>query len=187
MSRHSVRIPVLVALLVLGSSGWRAESEPRRPDPLTSSTIEWLAGSWQGTWDDDGTEGDGRVFSHWSAPVEGVFSWTFRYHQPHKGHVHFAFSVFEETQEGVVGRGIHHGRDFRTFEQNPWEFRLARASERMAEFVCTKHCRGAAVLLELDDDGRLRESWTSLGSDTPILRAVYERAGVEPSVSPALM
>jgi hypothetical protein len=78
----------------------------------TVSNLSWLAGVWDGIGDDGTTKGDARTV--WTEPVEGVMSWTFRWHQD--DHVHFAFSVVEDTGDEVLLRGIHHGRDFDTFE-----------------------------------------------------------------------
>ena len=72
-----------------------------------TSDMAWMAGDWAGTGDDGTTTGD--AYSVWTEPVEGVMSWTFRWHQPDKDHVHFAFSVIEETAVGVLLRGVHHG------------------------------------------------------------------------------
>ena len=41
--------------------------------------LAWLAGTWAGIGDDGTTTGD--AYSVWTNPVEGVMSWTFRWHQ----------------------------------------------------------------------------------------------------------
>jgi hypothetical protein len=66
----------------------------------TVSNLSWLAGVWDGIGDDGTTKGDARTV--WTEPVEGVMSWTFRWHQD--DHVHFAFSVVEDTGDEVLLR-----------------------------------------------------------------------------------
>jgi hypothetical protein len=64
-------------------------------DNLSTSDIAWLSGHWEGVGDDGKTKG--KALSIWTPPVEGSMSWTFRWHQAEQGHVHFAFSLLEET------------------------------------------------------------------------------------------
>jgi hypothetical protein len=147
-------------------------SLPVVADNFSTSDIAWLAGHWEGIGDDGETQG--RALSVWTPPAEGTMSWTFRWHQAGQGHVHFAFSVLEETDDGVVYRGIHHGTDFETFEDAPWTFLLVEADEAKATFVCTENCRAPGVEFALLPDGSLRETWQPANDNAPPFVVTYE-------------
>ncbi len=140
-------------------------------DNLSTSDIAWLSGHWEGVGDDGKTKG--KALSIWTPPVEGSMSWTFRWHQAEQGHVHFAFSLLEETDDGVVYRGIHHGRNFETFEDAPWTFRLVEADETKAKFVCTANCRAPGVEFTLLPDGSLQESRQPANDDAAPFVVTY--------------
>jgi len=101
-------------------------------------------------------------------------SWTFRWHQPDKEHVHFAFSVLEETAVGVLLRGVHHGRNFDPFEKVNWTMQLAEANASFAKFVCVMNCRAASVEFALSPDGRLEESWRTTADAEPGFVVTYQ-------------
>ena len=126
---------------------------------FTIDDIAWLAGSWKGVGPDD-YSGKEQVIAIWTAPVEGVMSWTFRYHTPEDGHVHFAFTVIEAADGDVFSRGMHHGRDFETYEDRNWVFRLQSVTQSSAVFSCVSDCRGIKSLsFELKPDGTLLETY----------------------------
>lgn len=160
--------------IFLVSCAFALISLPVVADNLSTSDIAWLAGYWEGIGDDGETQG--KALSVWTPPAEGTMSWTFRWHQAGQGQVHFAFSVFEETDDGVVYRGIHHGRNFETFEDAPWTFRLVEANEARATFVCIANCRAPGVEFTLLSDGRLRETWQPANNETPPFVVTYEPA-----------
>ncbi len=135
------------------------------------SEIAWLAGHWKGVGDDGVMTG--RADSIWTAPAEGVMSLTFRWHRPEENHVHFAFSVIEKTHRGTYLRGIHHGRDFRTFEDNHWTMQLADFEANRARFVCVSHCRADSVEFELKLNGGLVESWRKEKDEDPVFVIEY--------------
>ena len=137
------------------------------------SDIEWLAGQWEGVGDDGSTKGE--AMSVWTGPVEGSMSWTFRWHVNEQNHVHFAFSVFEETERGVVYRGIHYGTDFESFEDAPWRFRLASVDGTKATFACMANCRAPGVEFNLLPDGRLIETWQTARNDEVAFVVTYNR------------
>jgi hypothetical protein len=141
----------------------------------TVSNLSWLAGVWDGIGDDGTTKGDARTV--WTEPVEGVMSWTFRWHQD--DHVHFAFSVVEDTGDEVLLRGIHHGRDFDTFEDVNWTMRLAEAGPQLARFECVEHCRAASVEFSMSPDGQLEESWRTTTKADPGFVIRYRRRNLD--------
>ena len=141
--------------------------------PARIADIAWLAGHWRGTGDDGETSGT--ADSIWTDPVEGVMSLTFRWHQGEQKHVHFAFSVIEETPGGVLLRGIHRGRDFETFEDANWTMRLAGASQDSATFVCVENCRAASVEFTRTPEGKLVESWRADVGAEPVFVITYSR------------
>jgi len=151
-----------------------AAAEFDNPDPGTAD-IAWLAGHWHGIGDDG--EMTGKADSFWTSPVEGVMSLTFRWHQGEKNHVHFAFSVIEEMPDEVLLRGIHHGRDFGTFEDVNWTMRLVEAGPDSATFVCVENCRAASVEFKRLQDGSLVESWRSVTDAEPGFVITYQRVG----------
>ena len=122
---------------------------------------DWL----EGTWHYDGAEGRGS--SYFSAATLGSWSWTLRWEVPSDDHVHYAFSVVETSEEGTVLRGIHRGRDFRTFEDAPWELELIEEGANHFRFQCTSGCRAQGLVLERLDDGRLKEAWLPLEGRDP--------------------
>ncbi len=144
-----------------------------RVSPARTADVAWLAGHWHGIGDDG--ESTGEADSIWTSPVEGVMSLTFRWHQGEKNHVHFAFSVIEETSNEVLLRGIHHGRNFETYEDVNWTMRLAAAGPDSASFVCVENCRAASVEFERSPDGSLTESWRSVEGADPEFVISYQR------------
>jgi hypothetical protein len=129
------------------------------------SNVMWLAGTWTGVGDDG--EMTGEAESTWTGPVEGVMSWTFRWHRAEGKHVHFAFSVVEESDDGVLLRGIHHGRNFDSFEDTNWTMRLVQADVSFARFVCVSNCRAASVEFTLLPNGSLKEAWRTNADAEP--------------------
>lgn len=154
--------------MLAGASGNEMDSHSEIDD------LAWLAGTWAGIGDDGTTTGD--AYSVWTGPVEGVMSWTFRWHQADKGHVHFAFSVIEVTDDDILLRGIHHGRDFEPFEEVNWTMWLAATDTAFARFDCVENCRAASVEFARQDDGGLKESWRSTAGAAPEFVINYRRA-----------
>ncbi len=155
---HMIRLTLCFCISMSAADTYANENLAWKAD---AAEFAWLFGTWKGIGNAN-TPDQGDVFSVWSHPVEGVFSWTFRWHQPQKQHVHFAFSVFETTNNEILGKGIHHGRDFKTFEEHPWTLKLTDVGPDYIMFTCIAHCRGHAVNLRLLENGQLEESWTSL-------------------------
>jgi len=137
------------------------------------SSLAWLAGAWDGIGDDGSTTGN--AVSVWTSPAEDVMSWTFRWHQADKNHVHFAFSVIEASGDDILLRGIHHGRDFETFEDVNWTMRLAELHEGFARFDCVENCRAASVEFRLITEREMRESWRTTAGEAPGFVITYER------------
>ncbi|MEM7282034.1 MAG: DUF6265 family protein [Pseudomonadota bacterium] len=138
------------------------------------SDIHWLAGHWMGIGDDGKTQG--QALSVFTPPAQAAMSWTFRWHMPAEQHVHFAFSVFEETDNGVFFRGIHHGKDYQAFEDAPWLFVLTKANETQAHFRCLENCRAPGVNFKQLPDGTLLETWEVSKSNTEPFTVTYKRA-----------
>ena len=139
--------------------------------------LDWFQGEWAGV----GREGeDGEVAGnarlHVFLAPEGVLATTFEWRNPADNHIHYAFTVFHETDEGVTGRGIHHGRDFETFEDHPWEFRAVSLSSGQAVFECVAHCRAKSVTYKLLENGSLEERWTPLKESDPVFIVHYKRS-----------
>jgi len=141
------------------------------------SDIAWMSGSRAGIGDDGQTTGN--AYSIWTEPVEGVMSWTFRWHQAEEKHVHFTFSVLEETEVGVLLRGIHHGRNFDSFEIVNWTMQLSETSPSFAKFVCVMNCRAASVEIALLPDGKVLESWRSAANAEPGFVITYQSLASE--------
>ena len=118
---------------------------PREDDILSVNDLSWIVGTWEGFGPDD-YSGAELTLSILTAPIEGVMSWSFRYHTPKDGHVHFAFTVIEDTEDGVIMRGIHYARDFRHYEDTHWIYRMTTVSATKARFECVESCRGAKSL-----------------------------------------
>ena len=117
---------------------------------LNINAMAWLAGTWEGAGPNK-YDGEEQTIAIWTAPVEGIMSWTFRYTTPENGHVHFAFHVVENTEEGVLSRGIHYGHDFKNYEDIHWTYKMTSASDTEVKFVCVENCRGAKTLSFLRD------------------------------------
>ena len=142
--------------------------------PLSVNDLSWIAGTWEGLGPDD-YSGEEQALAIWTAPVEGVMSWTFRWHTPGNGHVHFAFTVLEDTDNGVLSRGIHHGRDFRPFEDARWMFRMTAASDTEVSFECIENCRVKSLAFELTEEGLLLEKYRPLDETQPLSVFRYRR------------
>ncbi len=162
----------VVMALVLGIASIPAEAQKDATPGLDD--LAWIAGTWEGLGPDDygGTQ---RALAIWTAPLEGTMSWTFRWHTPENGHVHFAFTVLEETDDGVFSRGIHHGPDFEPYEDAHWVFRMTAAGETRVTFQCVENCRARSLILELDEDGLLFEKYQPLDEAKPLSIFKYER------------
>jgi dipeptidyl aminopeptidase/acylaminoacyl peptidase len=166
----------LIGYVGVVNNEWRiytmAPDDTSHPGPRIAD-IAWLQGHWHGIGDDGETTG--ATDSIWTNEVEGVMSLTFRWHQPVKNHVHFAFSVVEQTHDGVFLRGIHHGRDFGTFEDANWTMRLADAGPDTARFDCIENCRAASVEFKRLPDGELVESWRAIADAKPVFVVTYQK------------
>ena len=130
------------------------------PGDISIESLHWLSGEWVG----EGREGDdgdvqGVARLYWSSPAEGSISNYFVWHSAAAKHVHYAITVFEETDDGLLGKGIHYGRNFENFEEHPWQLRATRTDPNVVEFVCVAHCRSDSVTFRLIDDGTLEERW----------------------------
>jgi len=148
-----------------------------------SNTIDiddlgWLAGEWVG----EGQEGeDGKVegvaLQYWTPPLEGSVSFFFTWHAKESKHVHYAVNVFQQTENGVTGKGIHYGRDFENFEEHPWHLSATRISSNFVEFQCLKYCRSEIVSFTLLENGVLEERWKhNANGDRPDWIVRYRRA-----------
>ena len=137
--------------------------------------LSWIAGTWEG----DGPnhyDGSERSIVFWTAPVEGVMSYTFRYHTPENGHVHFAYHVIEETEDGVFLRGIHYGRNFENFEETHWTYKMTDASATKSHFVCLENCRGAKdMTLELINENAFVQTYMLEDETKPPAIYTYAR------------
>ena len=144
------------------------------------SVLDWFQGEWTGA-GREGEEGEveGLAKLYVSLAPEGVLAATFQWRNPADNHIHYAFTVFQETDDGVTGRGIHHGRDFETFEDHPWEFKAVALTPTKAAFDCVVHCRAKGVVYKLLEDGSLEERWTPLKKDDPDFIVVYHRSSDE--------
>ncbi len=122
--------------------------------------LDWLAGEWIG----EGQEGDsgeveGVARQYWTPPLEGSVSFFFTWHAEESEHVHYAVNVFQQTKNGVVGKGIHYGRDFENFEEHPWLLKATRIGSDVVEFQCLEYCRSESISFTLLKNGVLEERW----------------------------
>lgn len=143
---------------------------------LSVDAMAWLAGAWEGVGPNnyDGAE---QTIAFWTAPAEGVMSWTFRYRTPENGHVHFAFHVVENTEDGVFSRGIHYGHDFKNYEDIHWTYKMTSASDTEIRFACIANCRGAKTLSFLrDGDNAFLEQYELEDETKPTAIFKYKRA-----------
>ncbi len=144
--------------------------------PFTLDAIAWIAGSWEGV-GPNSYDGSEQVLSTWTPPKQGVMSYTFRYNTPADGHVHFAFHVLQETDEGVMWRGIHRAPDFTTYEDTHWTYRMVEADGNTVKFECLSGCRGAVSLTyEMKESGELQEQYKMLDETKPLSIFKYTRA-----------
>jgi len=122
--------------------------------------LDWLAGEWigEGREGDDG-EVEGVARQYWTPPLEGSISFFFTWHAEESEHVHYAVNVFQQTENGVVGKGIHYGRDFENFEEHPWHLRATRIGSDVVEFQCLEYCRSETVSFTMLQNGVLEERW----------------------------
>ena len=151
--------------------------------PLTSANdsfdikaMNWLAGEWVGTGSNDGSdkiEGYARVY--WTPASSGSIASTFTWHAPEQNHIHYAFTVYQQTEGTISGKGIHHGRDFETFEDEAWHFRALELRDGLARFECIQHCRTKTVSYTLLADGRLEGRWDPIDEAAPDWVTTYER------------
>lgn len=145
-------------------------------DGTDISQLAWLSGAWigEGRGGDDGkVEGVARVY--WTPPLDGVISNFFTWNKPAEGHVHHAISVFHANDGAVLGKGIHYGRDFKTFEDKPWNLRLISATGASVEFQCFENCSASNLTYKLIGGGRLEERWSHADESIPDWIVVYRR------------
>lgn len=164
-------------LAAVAAAGFLFSSAACAQGPDRVAGLDWLAGEWVGEGREDGAadaEGEARLF--WIPPTDGVATSLFTWNVPGDGHVHHALTVLRDVDDGVEGQGIHYGRDFETFEDNPWTFRLADMTEHSVTLECVEHCRARRVRFSLRDDGRLEERWRPLDDDAADWIVVYARA-----------
>lgn len=165
-----MKLLILSGLLVACTTVLCAESERQS---FQLDDLQWLAGQWNGIGKAGSTKG--QALSIFTKPRQGAMSWTFRWVQPEDNHIHFAFSVIEQTQDGVFYRGIHHGRDFETFEDHPWRFVLADLGPNWATFQCLEHCRAPGVRFELTPEDQLIETWGVNKPEEPPFVIKYQK------------
>ena len=129
-------------------------------DTVSIENLDWLAGEWvgEGRDGDDGTV-EGRARLHWTPVAEDSIASTFTWHSPADEHLHYAFTVFRQDGSRVIGRGIHYGRDFETFEDAPWRFEAVTMSDGVARFRCVENCRAKSVTYSLKPDGSMEARW----------------------------
>jgi hypothetical protein len=122
--------------------------------------LEWLAGEWIGEGQEGDTgEAEGAAHLYWTPPLEGSMSLFFTWHAAESGHVHYAVNVFQQTEDGIFGKGIHYGRDFENFEDHPWHLKATAVDKNVVVFECLEHCRSASVSFTLLENGVLEERW----------------------------
>jgi len=94
---------------------------PANAEDNSLSVLDWF----QGEWISEGREGDNGEVEGWARlyitpATEGALAATFQWNALADNHIHYAFTVLQEIENRVTGRGIHHGRDFEIFEEYPW-------------------------------------------------------------------
>lgn len=152
--------------------------------------MQWLVGNWQGV-GREGEQGEpgGDTYIHWTAIHECAVASTFTFHNPGDAHVHYAFSVFRQNGDKVIGKGIHHGRDFETFEEQPWQWESDQVEEGLVRFRCVADCRANSVTYRLLPDGSLEARWDAVDDSAPDWIERYRRgephSNGNPSWSPA--
>ena len=161
---------LLAFLLLLCSPLFGFADNEAIADSATVDDLAWLAGVWRGQGD-----GGGEALSTFSNPVDGSMSWVFRWNVPDDNHVHYAFTVYQDTDDGVTARGIHRGREFETFEKTHWTYALTSASVGEAVFSCVSKCRARSVTFHQLENGQLEESYTSLDGKERHFVVLYRR------------
>lgn len=73
--------------------------------------------------------------------------------------MHYAITVFQQTDEGIVGKGIHYGPEFENYEDHPWHLKVARITHNSVQFECYKHCQAETLSFTLNHSGELEERW----------------------------
>ncbi len=171
------------ALLALFLGACASATNPSAPTPPTATPstlaiqdLAWLSGRWVGT-GQNGDEGvpEGTGILVWGEVKEGTLSSTFQWHAPESQHVHYAFTVFEQTDDAITGGGIHYGRDFQTFETAAWRFEAVEVKQGLVKFRCVAHCRAKSVTYQSLPGGRLEARWDPVADDAPDWIMKYRR------------
>ena len=154
-----------------------AQAHAQTPLPAEKITsLNWLSGEWVGqSYASEDAPVQGYASIHFTPVNLASFAMTFRWTMPDTNHVHYAFTVFQETDAGILGKGIHYGPDFETFEDAPWHFETVDISENRVTFGCVENCRANAVTFKLLADGRLEERWKPLNETAPDFVVIYSR------------
>jgi len=148
--------------------------------PISVNNMGWLAGEWIG----DGRSGDngsptGIARLYWTPVIADVISSTFTWHDGGDDHVHYAFSVFRQVEDGVEGAGIHYGADFETFEDAPWRFQALEISDTRVMFECISNCRANSVTFTLLENDALEGRWDPVNGSDPDWITRYRRVSIQ--------
>ena len=171
MPINSLVLASLCFLLATSPSSVRAENS------VTVEQLAWLAGEWIGE-GQEGNDGElqGIARLYWTPPLDGSIAWYFTWHMADSQHVHYAVNIFEQNENGLVGKGIHYGADFNNFEDHPWQLVATQTNSSNAMFKCVAHCRADSVSFTLLDGDILEERWQQLpDSDRPDWIVRYRR------------
>jgi len=156
--RKKAYFPIGFVCLGIFGCNWLAAATANTAYDIAD--LGWLAGEWIG----EGQEGDdgeieGVARGYWTPPLEGSVSFFFTWHAEESDHVHYAVNVFQQTDQGVIGKGIHYGRDFGNFEEHPWLLKATRITSDYVVFQCLEYCRSESVSFTLLENGVLEERW----------------------------
>ena len=155
MNTRAVRFYVLlgVALLVsVSAAAWAWSDEAPAKEPPTTAPVKlptWLAGQWQGRYEDqlDCEE-------HWTTPHEESMVGMFRLNLGSGNHI-YELMLIERVPAGVEFRLRHFGPLMKPLEEEPFVLPLTELTDRVAVFCDAKRDRPHRIEYRLDEQGQL--------------------------------
>ncbi len=82
----------------------------------------------------------------------------------------------QDTDEGIIGKGLHRDRNFETYEDEPWVLRSSDIGDRSVTFECVSGACSSTMEIALLDDGRMQLRYISLDPENLGFAFTYRRA-----------